>query len=378
MDKALARSRSTLTFVCVGDAARAWLCRSPPSPTSQRLRTYPASRRRAANQVFATQARALLTCARTSDAASRASSHPAGGRDSERASCRVSEEIIRNVDCDDRWKLWFIEGIDVFTMMYGLINYAHNLLEAPPPPDDARRRALGAWSWWTGADDDAGGDGDGVGDDGAPWDAALRIYFVAFVVNVVCFGALASRMLVHVVEGREFALGDGYYRFVATFTCVLDGVTDLPVWLASLVTRAYVGNLALTANIVVNLLACVRAVYITLTAVLEERAAVETSAKGDERAALADGGVINPVAAGDEDDGGDGGEAARRGGARRHEGYGAVQQRPGGNDAPATEAAARFDDGDVALFAPAVFSAPAVGELSAPSAKGPFRGGARS
>ena len=43
---------------------------------TQRPRTYPTSRSRAANQVFATQARALLTRARTSDAASRANSHP--------------------------------------------------------------------------------------------------------------------------------------------------------------------------------------------------------------------------------------------------------------------------------------------------------------
>ena len=45
---------------------------------TQRPRTYPTSRSRAASQIFATQARAL-TRARTSDAASRANSHPPAG-----------------------------------------------------------------------------------------------------------------------------------------------------------------------------------------------------------------------------------------------------------------------------------------------------------
>ena len=52
---------------------------------------------------------------------------------------------------------------------------------------------------------------------------------------------------------------------------MLDAVTDLPIWVASLITRAYVGNPFLTFNIVLNLLACIRGVYITLSACIDDR-----------------------------------------------------------------------------------------------------------
>ena len=66
----------------------------------------------------------------------------------------------------------------------------------------------------------------------------------------------------------EHVVGRAGYMFVATYVFALDAVTDLPVWFASLVTRAYVHNLYLTFNVVINLLALVRGIYICLVACL--------------------------------------------------------------------------------------------------------------
>ena len=62
---------------------------------------------------------------------------------------------------------------------------------------------------------------------------------------------------------------------------------DLPVWLASLVTRAYVHNIYLTFNVIVNLLALVRGVYICLVACLMPPGSLKDE-RGTPRAASLD------------------------------------------------------------------------------------------
>ena len=190
------------------------------------------------------------------------------------------------------WKLWFIEAVDFCTMVYGTIRYAHELFGEDDGGDDGRR--LG---------DKHGDDGD---DDGEyfgwdQWDTALRIFFLAFVVNATFFGGLSTYMFCKSLgTKRDARLGDGSYKFVAIFVSVLDGITDLPVWVASLTSRAYIGNLPLTFNIVINLLACVRGVYITMTAFIveDEEAETDTEPPSNERSPLSEEGAENATSGG--------------------------------------------------------------------------------
>ena len=156
------------------------------------------------------------------------------------------------------WKIWTIEAVDFCTILYGAIDYAaaerrrNAVLGVAPPP--------GLFDPWGGLW-------------AAPWRAwspALRVYVAAFVANAVLFGGLASGLLARALTAceDEHVVGRAGYMFVATYVFALDAVTDLPVWFASLVTRAYVHNLYLTFNVVINLLALVRGIYICLVACL--------------------------------------------------------------------------------------------------------------
>ena len=156
------------------------------------------------------------------------------------------------------WKIWTIEAVDFCTILYGAIDYAaaerrrNAVLGVAPPP--------GLFDPWGGLW-------------AAPWRAwspALRVYVAAFAANAVLFGGLASGLLARALTAREdeHVVGRAGYMFVATYVFALDAVTDLPVWFASLVTRAYVHNLYLTFNVVINLLALVRGIYICLVACL--------------------------------------------------------------------------------------------------------------
>jgi len=155
------------------------------------------------------------------------------------------------------WKIWTIEAVDFCTILYGTIDYAQSerkrnavLGVAAPPAFDPWE---GVWStaWRT-------------------WSPALQVYVAAFILNAILFGALASWVLVRALTAPEdeHIVDRGGYMFVATYVFVLDAITDLPVWFASLVTRAYVHNLYLTFNVIVNLLALVRGIYICLVACL--------------------------------------------------------------------------------------------------------------
>ena len=112
------------------------------------------------------------------------------------------------------------------------------------------------------------------------WDGALDIYVLSFTLNAVLFGGLASLILARTIRVTTFAhledvpnptiAGQHGYAIIATFVFILDVITDLPVWLVSLITRAYVHNTPLTLNIILNLLALVRGVYITIVACLAD------------------------------------------------------------------------------------------------------------
>eukprot|EP00614_Pseudopedinella_elastica_P010750 CAMPEP_0172587942 /NCGR_PEP_ID=MMETSP1068-20121228/6916_1 /TAXON_ID=35684 /ORGANISM="Pseudopedinella elastica, Strain CCMP716" /LENGTH=270 /DNA_ID=CAMNT_0013383121 /DNA_START=623 /DNA_END=1435 /DNA_ORIENTATION=- len=184
------------------------------------------------------------------------------------------------------WKIWFIEVLDFSSILIGAIKFA----------EEQRLRQIKENK--VAACDDCGGGGATVrrldlADDGAPtddgwghdstgtdgkyyvwaqWDFMLKMYFAALVVNSFCFGGLSAQLMSTILTSRSrWCISDGIYFFVAAFVSVLDAVTDLPIWVASLITRAYVGNPFLTFNIVLNLLACIRGVYITLSACIDDR-----------------------------------------------------------------------------------------------------------
>lgn len=154
------------------------------------------------------------------------------------------------------WKIWTIEAVDFCTILYGAIDYAAAERSAREQDLDAWNRAHGATLKW----DDFSTD----------WSPALQVYVAAFAANAVLFGILASWVLVRALTkpGHEVILQTRGYMYIATYVFFLDAITDLPVWLASLVTRAYVHNMCLTFNVIVNLLALVRGVYICLVACL--------------------------------------------------------------------------------------------------------------
>ncbi|KAJ1453746.1 hypothetical protein M885DRAFT_588463 [Pelagophyceae sp. CCMP2097] len=184
------------------------------------------------------------------------------------------------------WKIWTIEAVDFCTILYGAIQYASKLREDGLPHD------ISGPQWLRKLDHG--------------WDRALTTYVVAFVANAVFFGALASAVLARVLRSAvgEGADGSRYYTYVAIYVFVLDAVTDLPVWLVSLVTRAYVHNFCLTFNVLVNLLALVRGVYITLTACLDDDVAVGRVHGDIEDGAANEHGVIFATPHGDSRDDG--------------------------------------------------------------------------
>lgn len=154
------------------------------------------------------------------------------------------------------WKIWTIEAVDFCTILYGAIDYAQSEppFDGGPPGDWPGDRWPALW--------------DTLG--GRHWSPALRVYVFAFAANAVLFGVLSSAILVRALtkdDGEPIVATRGY-MFIATYVFVLDALTDLPVWLASLVTRAYVHNMYLAFNVIINLLALVRGVYICLVACL--------------------------------------------------------------------------------------------------------------
>jgi len=169
------------------------------------------------------------------------------------------------------WKIWSIEAIDFITILYGAVKYS---------ADEYGK-----------TDDDAAADDEGPGkhvirsiwerryQHFMNWDGALDVYVLSFTLNAVLFGGLASLILARAVRVTQFydledhprtIAGEHGYAFVATFVFVLDVITDLPVWFVSLITRAYVHNTPLTLNIILNLLALIRGVYITIIACLAD------------------------------------------------------------------------------------------------------------
>ena len=185
------------------------------------------------------------------------------------------------------WKIWTIEAVDFCTILYGAIDYAQS----------ERAEAVAERDVWNREHTDAAAPSDsGDAADDWEWDdfwldwsPALQVYVLAFALNAVLFGCLASWVLVRGVTKHELEdiVQRSGYMFIATFVFFLDALTDLPVWLASLVTRAYVHNIYLTFNVIVNLLALVRGVYICLVACLMPPGSLKDE-RGTPRAASLD------------------------------------------------------------------------------------------
>ena len=85
------------------------------------------------------------------------------------------------------WKIWFIEAVDIVSLVYGVVKYAHTL----NPNGGARSVRRGLWEVWQPftLDDDpelytfAG------------WDGTLRVFFFAMCVNAFLFSAISSHAL---------------------------------------------------------------------------------------------------------------------------------------------------------------------------------------
>mmetsp|Transcript_839 Transcript_839/g.2371 ORF Transcript_839/g.2371 Transcript_839/m.2371 type:complete len:427 (-) Transcript_839:131-1411(-) len=162
------------------------------------------------------------------------------------------------------WKIWSIEAIDFITILYGAVKYSAD--EYGKENDDDGKHILR--SIWERRYQHF-----------MNWDGALDVYVLSFTLNAVLFGGLASLILARTIRVTTFyeleehprtIAGEHGYAFVATFVFVLDVITDLPVWFVSLITRAYVHNTPLTLNIILNLLALIRGVYITIIACLAD------------------------------------------------------------------------------------------------------------
>merc|ERR1711862_530872 len=104
---------------------------------------------------------------------------------------------------------------------------------------------------------------------------AAFLYFMLTAGAVAVFGSLSANLLAiefvrSVVHDDASApvlslrVGPQHtvFSFIANLVLVLDAVTDIPVFLVTMLSGSYVGNLGLTMNVICNVLAVARILYL--------------------------------------------------------------------------------------------------------------------
>jgi len=130
------------------------------------------------------------------------------------------------------WKIWIVESVDLMTMVIGVFKINETI-------DD---------TW-------------------------IIPYACCVGANIGLFSILSIYLLARLVRNPEDgtvldATSLATYKFVSITVMAIDGVTDMPTFIATLVSKQYVGNWGLTMNIVINMLAIARAFFIILYAYL--------------------------------------------------------------------------------------------------------------